>query len=153
MIYFQLKLLTEFFPPVCFRELCALCWMLHVRDQLSISCRKYQAARQHGGDEQVFHVCLIVCYLYIYIYKNVYNILRHINISACFCVPQIPASSEVISTCIDALCWARRFLPFSRFLNAEEILQDILLSLMSELPPLSLVTFSYFFLHIQCLLK
>ncbi|XP_031711728.1 ciliogenesis and planar polarity effector 1 isoform X1 [Anarrhichthys ocellatus] len=88
---------------ICFRELCALCWMLHVRDQLSISCRTYQAARQHGRDEQ------------------------------------IPGGSEVRSTCVDALRWARRFLPFSCFLNAEEILQDILLSLVSELPPLSLV--------------
>lgn len=39
--------------PVCFRELCGLCWMLHVRDQLSICCRKYQAARQQARDEQV----------------------------------------------------------------------------------------------------
>lgn len=30
---------------VCFRELCGLCWMLHVRDQLTASCRRYQAAR------------------------------------------------------------------------------------------------------------
>ncbi|XP_078126837.1 ciliogenesis and planar polarity effector 1 isoform X7 [Sander vitreus] len=88
---------------ICFRELCGLCWMLHVRDQLSISCRKYQAARQHCRDEQ------------------------------------IPVGSEVRSTCVDALRWACRFLPFSCFLNAEEILQDILLSLVSELPPLSLV--------------
>ncbi|XP_034403492.1 ciliogenesis and planar polarity effector 1 [Cyclopterus lumpus] len=88
---------------ICFRELCALCWMLHVRDQLSISCRKYQAARQHSRDEQ------------------------------------ITGGSEVRSTCVDTLCWASRFLPFSCFLNAEEILQDILLSLVSELPPLSLV--------------
>ncbi|XP_073334518.1 ciliogenesis and planar polarity effector 1 [Pagrus major] len=88
---------------ICFRELCGLCWMLHVRDQLSISCRKYQAARQHGRDEQ------------------------------------IPTGSEIRSTCLDALHWARRFLPFSCFLSAEEILQDILLSLVSELPPLSLV--------------
>ncbi|XP_034751796.1 ciliogenesis and planar polarity effector 1 isoform X2 [Etheostoma cragini] len=88
---------------ICFRELCGLCWMLHVRDQLSISCRKYQAARQHCRDEQ------------------------------------IPVGSEMRSTCVDALRWACRFLPFSCFLNAEEILQDILLSLVSELPPLSLV--------------
>ncbi|KAI3362297.1 hypothetical protein L3Q82_012605 [Scortum barcoo] len=87
----------------CFRELCGLCWMLHVRDQLSISCRKYQAARQHRKDEQV------------------------------------PGSSEVRSTCVEALHWALRFLPFSRFINAEEVIQDILLSLVSELPPLSLV--------------
>nr|XP_040053253.1 ciliogenesis and planar polarity effector 1 isoform X3 [Gasterosteus aculeatus aculeatus] len=87
---------------ICFRELCALCWMLHVRDQLSISCRKYQAARQQERDEQII-------------------------------------GSEVRSTCVDALRWACRFLPFSCFLNAEEILQDVLLSLVSELPPLSLV--------------
>ncbi|GAA6217096.1 uncharacterized protein C5orf42 homolog [Lates japonicus] len=86
---------------ICFRELCGLCWMLHVRDQLSISCRKYQAARQQCRDEQV------------------------------------PGDSEM--RCVDALHWACRFLPFSRFLNAEEILQDILLSLVSELPPASLV--------------
>ncbi|XP_051794635.1 ciliogenesis and planar polarity effector 1 isoform X2 [Acanthochromis polyacanthus] len=87
---------------VCFRELCALCWMLHVRDQLSICCRRYQAARQHGRDEQM------------------------------------SGDAEVTSACVDALHWARRFLPFCRFLNAEEILQDILLSLVSELPPTSL---------------
>ncbi|XP_056287984.1 ciliogenesis and planar polarity effector 1 isoform X2 [Pseudoliparis swirei] len=88
---------------ICFRELCALCWMLHVRDQLSISCRKYQAARQNSRNEQ------------------------------------ITGGSEVRSSCVDALRWVSRFLPFSCFLNAEEILQDILLSLVSELPPLSLV--------------
>ncbi|XP_028274109.1 ciliogenesis and planar polarity effector 1 isoform X3 [Parambassis ranga] len=86
----------------CFRELCALCWMLHVRDQLSIHCRKYQAARQRGIDEQT-------------------------------------SDSEVNSACVKAIQWACRFLPFARFLNAEEILQDILLSLVSELPPVSLV--------------
>ncbi|XP_072227956.1 ciliogenesis and planar polarity effector 1 [Leuresthes tenuis] len=88
---------------VCFRELCALCWMLHVRDQLSIHCRKYQAARQHDQDER------------------------------------ISGDPEVSSACVDALRWACRLLPFSRFLNAEEVLQDILLSLASELPPVSLV--------------
>lgn len=41
--------------------------------------------------------------------------------------------------CEEALRWACRFLPFSRFLNAEEILQDTLLSLVSELPPVTLV--------------
>ncbi|KAK2819157.1 hypothetical protein Q5P01_024718 [Channa striata] len=88
---------------ICFRELCGLCWMLHVREQLSISCRKYQAARQHNRDDQIL------------------------------------GSSEVRAACVDALNWACRFLPFSRFLGAEEILQDILLSLMSELPPICLV--------------
>ncbi|TNN81260.1 putative protein C5orf42 [Liparis tanakae] len=52
---------------------------------------------------------------------------------------QITGGSEVRSSCVDALRWVSRFLPFSCFLNAEEILQDILLSLVSELPPLSLV--------------
>ncbi|KAM4527651.1 ciliogenesis and planar polarity effector 1 isoform 2-T2 [Odontesthes bonariensis] len=88
---------------VCFRELCALCWMLHVRDQLSIHCRKYQAARQHDQDER------------------------------------ISGDPGVSSACVDALRWACRLLPFSRFLNAEEVLQDILLSLVSELPPVSMV--------------
>ncbi|XP_041753988.2 ciliogenesis and planar polarity effector 1 isoform X1 [Coregonus clupeaformis] len=89
---------------ICFRELCGLCWMLNVRDQLSMSCRKYQAARNCGRD------------------------------------PQVPADDgEVTAACEEALHWACRFLPFSRFLNAEEILQDTLLSLVSELPPVPLV--------------
>ncbi|XP_067106459.1 ciliogenesis and planar polarity effector 1 [Osmerus mordax] len=91
---------------ICFRELCGLCWMLHVRDQLSLTCRKYQAARNCGKDPKV---------------------------------PQAPADSGVTASCVEALRWARRFLPFSRFLNAEEILQDTLLSLVSELPPSALV--------------
>lgn len=62
-----------------------------------------------------------------------------INILVCICGPQIPTCSEIRSTCLDALHWACRFLPYSCFLNAEEILQDILLSLVSELPPLSQV--------------
>lgn len=37
----------------CFRELCALCWMLHVRDQLSYSCRQYQKARESIKREKV----------------------------------------------------------------------------------------------------
>ncbi|XP_036384605.1 ciliogenesis and planar polarity effector 1 [Megalops cyprinoides] len=81
----------------CFRELCGLCWMLHVRDQLSVSCRKYQAARNQDG------------------------------------------GSDVVSCCKDALLWACRLLPFSRFLKAEEILQDLVLSLVSELPPIPMV--------------
>lgn len=67
-----------------------------------------------------------------------------INILSRWCpinirVYQVSPGAEVRSTCVDALSWARRFLPFSCFLNAEEILQDILLSLVSELPPLPLV--------------
>ncbi|XP_061589161.1 ciliogenesis and planar polarity effector 1 [Cololabis saira] len=88
---------------VCFREMCALCWMLHVRDQLSIHCRKYQVARQHGE------------------------------------VKQISFDPEVNSASVNALRWACRLLPFSHFLSAEEVLQDIMLSLISELPPVSLV--------------
>ncbi|XP_057675157.1 ciliogenesis and planar polarity effector 1 isoform X1 [Corythoichthys intestinalis] len=84
---------------ICFRELCGLCWMLHVRDQFSIACRKYQAAR----------------------------------------IQKVRDNSQVHSTCIDALLWARRYLPFSHFLNAEEIVQDLLLSLLAEMPPSALV--------------
>ncbi|CAL8321801.1 unnamed protein product [Lota lota] len=87
----------------CFRDLCGLCWLLHVRDQLSVSCRKYQAARHAQRDAQEYD------------------------------------DSEMSSSCVEAVHWACRLLPFSRFLNAEEILQDILLSLVSELPPLSMV--------------
>ncbi|KAK5616788.1 hypothetical protein CRENBAI_020476 [Crenichthys baileyi] len=88
---------------ICFRELCALCWMLHVRDQLSLHCRKYQAARQRGEEEA------------------------------------IPEGSQVNSFIVDALHWACRLLPFTHFLSGEEVLQDIMLSLLSELPPVSLV--------------
>lgn len=35
--------------------------MLHVRDQLSVSCRKYQALRQHGRHEEVA-VCVWACW-------------------------------------------------------------------------------------------
>ncbi|KAF7217094.1 ciliogenesis and planar polarity effector 1 isoform X2 [Nothobranchius furzeri] len=88
---------------VSFRELCALCWMLHVRDQLSLHCRKYQAARQRGRARE------------------------------------ISEDSELNLACIDAVLWACRLLPFCHFLNAEEVLQDLLLSLLSELPPLPVV--------------
>ncbi|XP_056117384.1 ciliogenesis and planar polarity effector 1 [Rhinichthys klamathensis goyatoka] len=82
----------------CFRELCALCWMLHVRDQLTITCRRYQTARKREKDTQV-------------------------------------SDLSVSDVCVEALCWARRLLPFCRFMNAEEALQDLVLSLVSELPP------------------
>ncbi|KAM4532203.1 ciliogenesis and planar polarity effector 1 [Fundulus diaphanus] len=88
---------------ICFRELCALCWMLHVRDQLSLHCRKYQAGRQHHREEA------------------------------------IPDDTHVKSTNADALRWACRLLPFAHFLGGEEVLQDLMLSLLPELPPVSLV--------------
>ncbi|XP_035990365.1 LOW QUALITY PROTEIN: ciliogenesis and planar polarity effector 1 [Fundulus heteroclitus] len=87
---------------ICFRELCALCWMLHVRDQLSLHCRKYQAGRQRYTEEA------------------------------------IPDDSHVNSTNADALRWACRLLPFAHFLGGEEVLQDLILSLLPELPPVSL---------------
>lgn len=61
--------------------------------------------------------------------------------------PQFSGDSEVNSACVDALLWACRLLPFSRFLSADEILQDILLSLMSELSPVSLVTIPCLIIH------
>lgn len=39
----------------------------------------------------------------------------------------------------EVLRWARRLLPFSRFLNAEETLQDLVLSLVAELPAIPTV--------------
>lgn len=55
-------------------------------------------------------------------------------------------TSDVIvaDLCIEALGWACRLLPFCRFLNAEEALQDLVLSLVAELPPSHVVIFIYF---------
>lgn len=52
---------------------------------------------------------------------------------------QISSGLEMTSARVDALSWACRFLPFSGFLSVEEMLQDLLLSLLSELPSLSQV--------------
>ncbi|KAG8131162.1 hypothetical protein E2320_017971, partial [Naja naja] len=38
----------------CFRELCVLCWMLHVRERLSDSCRRYQKARENLENRNEF---------------------------------------------------------------------------------------------------
>ncbi|XP_076876883.1 ciliogenesis and planar polarity effector 1 isoform X2 [Brachyhypopomus gauderio] len=88
---------------VCFRELCGLCWMLHVRDQLTVSCRKYQNARNMSKDFQATDAG--------------------------------GAELEGAGLREEALRWACRLLPFSRFLSAEEVLQDLTLSLAAELPP------------------
>ncbi|XP_017567420.2 ciliogenesis and planar polarity effector 1 isoform X1 [Pygocentrus nattereri] len=87
---------------VCFRELCGLCWMLNVRDKLTVSCRKYQTARTKSQDSELTDV-------------------------------------SVSELCEEALHWVCRLLPFSRFLGAEEILQDLALSLVAELPPIPMV--------------
>ncbi|MBN3301043.1 CPLN1 protein, partial [Amia calva] len=47
--------------------------------------------------------------------------------------------SAVVEHCLEALEWACRLLPFTRFMNAEEIVQDIILSLVAELPPIKKV--------------
>ncbi|XP_077136521.1 ciliogenesis and planar polarity effector 1 [Ranitomeya variabilis] len=90
---------------VCFRELCALCWMLHVRERLSLSCRQYQMARDSG---QLFKTADQV-------------------------------DSCVTERCFEALDWACRMLPFTRATNSEELIQDLILSLISELPPVKKV--------------
>ncbi|KAB5543313.1 hypothetical protein PHYPO_G00077610 [Pangasianodon hypophthalmus] len=87
---------------VCFRELCGLCWMLHVRDQLTVSCRRYQAARNKTKDSEV-------------------------------------PDNSVCELREEVLRWACRLMPFSRFLNAEETLQDLVLSLVAELPAIPTV--------------
>ncbi|XP_051784537.1 ciliogenesis and planar polarity effector 1-like [Erpetoichthys calabaricus] len=92
----------------CFRELCGLCWMFHVREMLSVNCRKYQLARNTGKDLQGYKE------------TEEYN-------------------AAAIRYCIEALEWACRFLPFSRFINAEEVVQDVILSLVAELPPIKKV--------------
>ncbi|XP_049718453.1 ciliogenesis and planar polarity effector 1 isoform X2 [Elephas maximus indicus] len=87
----------------CFRELCALCWMLHVREKLSYSCRQYQKARENVGEKKDF---------------------------------ELEFDSCMVEHCLSAVEWAYRMLPFSRFLNIEELIQDIILSLIGELPPI-----------------
>ncbi|XP_038959459.1 ciliogenesis and planar polarity effector 1 isoform X11 [Rattus norvegicus] len=87
----------------CFRELCALCWMLHIRDKLSYTCRQYQKARENTKIEKDLEVEFDSC---------------------------------VVEHCFHALEWACRMLPFSRFFNMEELIQDIILSLIGELPPI-----------------
>lgn len=47
--------------------------------------------------------------------------------------------SCVVEHCFRALEWAYRMLPFSRFFNMEELIQDIILSLIGELPPIKKV--------------
>ncbi|XP_045704044.1 ciliogenesis and planar polarity effector 1 [Phyllostomus hastatus] len=86
----------------CFRELCALCWMLHVRDELSYSCRQYQKAREDAVGRKGL---------------------------------QVEFDSRVVECCLRAVEWACRMLPFSRFANTEELTQDLILSLVAELPP------------------
>ncbi|XP_049504105.1 ciliogenesis and planar polarity effector 1 isoform X4 [Panthera uncia] len=87
----------------CFRELCALCWMLHVRDKLSYSCRQYQKARE--------------------------NVERKKDV-------EVEFDSCMVEHGLSAVEWAHRMLPFSRFSNIEELIQDLILSLIGELPPI-----------------
>ncbi|XP_059948800.1 ciliogenesis and planar polarity effector 1 isoform X6 [Mesoplodon densirostris] len=87
----------------CFRELCALCWMLHVRDKLSYSCRQYQKARENVEGKKDLEVKFDSC---------------------------------MVEHCLSAVEWACRMLPFSRFSNIEELIQDLILSLIGELPPI-----------------
>ncbi|XP_055411226.1 ciliogenesis and planar polarity effector 1 isoform X1 [Bubalus kerabau] len=87
----------------CFRELCALCWMLHVRDKLSYSCRQYQKARENVEEKKDLEAKFDPC---------------------------------LVEHCLSAVEWAYRMLPFSRFSNIEELIQDLILSLMAELPPI-----------------
>ncbi|XP_038257790.1 ciliogenesis and planar polarity effector 1 isoform X4 [Dermochelys coriacea] len=88
----------------CFRELCALCWMLHVRERLSDSCRCYQTARESVGNQKDCK-------------KAEYD-------------------ASIVEHCLNAVEWACRMLPFARFMNVEELVQDIILSLVGELPPI-----------------
>ncbi|XP_067885187.1 ciliogenesis and planar polarity effector 1 isoform X3 [Heterodontus francisci] len=88
-----------------FRDLCGLCWMFHVREQLSESCRKYQTARDNTRSSQDYEVAA-------------------------------EYDAAVVDHCLTSLDWACRLLPFARFMNVEELIQDLILSLVSELPPI-----------------
>ncbi|NXE06448.1 CPLN1 protein, partial [Lophotis ruficrista] len=86
-----------------FRELCALCWMFHVRERLSDNCRRYQTARENINNQKDLK-------------KNEYD-------------------ASTVEHCLRAVEWACRMLPFCRFMNIEELVQDVILSLLGELPP------------------
>ncbi|XP_069771549.1 uncharacterized protein cplane1 [Narcine bancroftii] len=88
-----------------FRDLCGLCWMFHVREQLSERCRKYQAARESARSPQD-------------------------------CELAAKYDATVVDHCLASLEWACRMLPFARFMNVEELVQDVILSLVNELPPI-----------------
>ncbi|XP_064295540.1 ciliogenesis and planar polarity effector 1 isoform X2 [Phalacrocorax carbo] len=90
-----------------FRELCALCWMFHVRERLSDNCRRYQAARENINNKKDLK-------------KNEYD-------------------ASTAEHCLNAVEWACRMLPFCRFMNVEELVQDVILSLLGELPPVKKV--------------
>ncbi|XP_014112487.1 PREDICTED: uncharacterized protein C5orf42 homolog isoform X3 [Pseudopodoces humilis] len=90
-----------------FREFCALCWMFHVREKLSDSCRRYQTARENSNDIKDPN-------------KNGYD-------------------AYITEHCLNAVEWACRMLPFCRFMNIEELVQDVILSLLGELPPVKKV--------------
>ncbi|KAM7025251.1 ciliogenesis and planar polarity effector 1 isoform 3-T4 [Acridotheres tristis] len=90
-----------------FREFCALCWMFHVREKLSDSCRRYQTARENVNNIKDLN-------------KNGYD-------------------AYTVERCLNAVEWACRMLPFCRFMNAEELVQDVILSLLGELPPVKKV--------------
>lgn len=99
-----------------------------MRDQLTISCRRYQTARTRERDTQVR------------LKKAYVNVAKMPDVSIHVFVSQI-IDVSVSDLCVEALCWARRLLPFCRFLNAEEALQDLVLSLVSELPPSHVVIY------------
>ncbi|KAM9587782.1 ciliogenesis and planar polarity effector 1 isoform 3-T4 [Morphnus guianensis] len=90
-----------------FRELCALCWMFHVRERLSDNCRRYQTARENINNHKDLK-------------KNEYD-------------------ASTVEHCLNAVEWACRMLPFCRFMNVEELVQDVILSLLGELPPMKKV--------------
>ncbi|XP_059830058.1 ciliogenesis and planar polarity effector 1 isoform X2 [Hypanus sabinus] len=91
-----------------FRDLCALCWMFHVREQLSERCRRFQAARDSARSSQDSELAA-------------------------------EYDAAVVDHCLASLEWACRMLPFARFMNVEELIQDIVLSLVNELPPIKKV--------------
>ncbi|CAN0338497.1 unnamed protein product [Bubo scandiacus] len=90
-----------------FRELCALCWMFHVRERLSDNCRRYQTARENNSNHKDLKT-------------DEYD-------------------ASTVEHCLKAVEWACRMLPFCRFLNVEELVQDVILSLLGELPPVKKV--------------
>ncbi|XP_070564175.1 ciliogenesis and planar polarity effector 1-like isoform X2 [Ptychodera flava] len=85
----------------CFRDLCSITWLLHVRDKFCTCARKYQASREKSTE-----------------YKT----------------HETPESGESLDLLLEALKWALCLLPFTQYLDLEAEMQDIVLTLISELP-------------------
>ncbi|XP_077981411.1 uncharacterized protein LOC144436484 [Glandiceps talaboti] len=85
----------------CFRDLCSLTWLLHVRDKFCTCARKYQTSREKSTE---------------------------------FKPHDTLEFQETLDLLLETLKWGLCLLPFIQYLDMEAELQDMVLTLISELP-------------------